>query len=767
MSSGSPGAGRQKTRARIVVADRRTHGILALAAERAGLMVIESWHAPSDVIVTEWPPSLRTQMLLSERGTAIELVAVVPDGDAASADAAYDAGAGDCFMLPVRTTDATVRLAAAARRLQERNALGEPAELLNTIPSGIAVLSPDGRVTQANQALADLTGSPADTLIGQHIGRDPLLGPTVARVTSAFRRARDAGSCEAALQLRTETGEYRPVVATITAVRDDTATVGAYLLTIRQPTEPEQSLSALHRIAAAAATTGDRHNRMAVEASVVAGAASVVVMRTTPEGQIVAGVKGETAPIGTLIRAGLDTAAARAVTCAAGERLVTVLLQFGGRTWGQLAAAVPEHHELEARQRLTRFSRLAALAVGDADAREVAPHPQDALTGLPGNAQFDQHLQTAVANATAHGYAVTTIVIDVDGLKHINTSHGHMVGDEVLRAVAASICEGLGAGDLVARTGGEEFAWVMEGIDAATACRRVQDAQRRIAELTVGNVGGITASFGIGHLGRGDSAAGSPNDMLRQAEVALQWAKMRGGNCCVEYSFDVAEEVFARRAQLPAEAPNLRAMRALAWAVDARDPYTHQHSSRVADLSVRIASALGWTSERSAQLREAGLLHDVGKIAVPDNVLFKEGRLTDEEFDQVKRHAIVGARIVEDVLSPEQATWVRAHHERMDGLGYPDGLRGEEIPEEARVLAVADSWDVMVSDRHYKSAMSRTDAIAELRRCSGTQFWPAAVESLVALIEVGALDATQPESASEWWPSGGQPSLAASASPSA
>mgnify|MGYP001455866450 CR=1 FL=1 len=175
--------------------------------------------------------------------------------------------------------------------------------------------------------------------------------------------------------------------------------------------------------------------------------------------------------------------------------------------------------------------------------------------------------------------------------------------------------------------------------------------------------------------------------------MALHWAKVSGRNRAMAYTFAVAEEVFAHRGGDRAEAPSLRAMRALAWAVDAKDPYTHRHSARVADLAVQLATALGWTLTRAAQLREAGLVHDVGKIAVPDAILFKPDRLTAEEFHRVTAHAALGAEIVADVLSPAQVSWVRGHHERWDGRGYPDGLTGEDVPEGARILTLADAWE--------------------------------------------------------------------------
>ena len=175
--------------------------------------------------------------------------------------------------------------------------------------------------------------------------------------------------------------------------------------------------------------------------------------------------------------------------------------------------------------------------------------------------------------------------------------------------------------------------------------------------------------------------------------------------------------------------------------MDAKDPSTRMHSERVADLSVRLATALGWSSERIAALGEAALIHDVGKIGVPDAILLKPGRLTPPEYEVVKGHAVLGALIGADVLSPEQTGWVRHHHERWDGGGYPDGLTGDEIPAGSQVIAVADALDVMCSARIYATPRPVDVALDEIRREAGRQFAPAVVAALVRLAEVGALGA--------------------------
>jgi putative nucleotidyltransferase with HDIG domain len=163
----------------------------------------------------------------------------------------------------------------------------------------------------------------------------------------------------------------------------------------------------------------------------------------------------------------------------------------------------------------------------------------------------------------------------------------------------------------------------------------------------------------------------------------------------------------------------------LTRAIEARDPYRRGHSSRVTDLAEAVARALGWSEERIASLRVGGPLHDIGKLAVSDEVLCKEGRLDDDELAQIREHPKIGAKLLLRVTTLREAIpYVLYHHERWDGTGYPSGKRGEEIPVEARVLAIADAFDAMTSDRPYRNALSREEALAEVERCAGTQFDP-------------------------------------------
>jgi putative nucleotidyltransferase with HDIG domain len=163
----------------------------------------------------------------------------------------------------------------------------------------------------------------------------------------------------------------------------------------------------------------------------------------------------------------------------------------------------------------------------------------------------------------------------------------------------------------------------------------------------------------------------------------------------------------------------------LTRAIEARDPYTRGHSARVTALAEAVALRLGWSEERIASLRVGGPLHDIGKLAVSDTVLSKEGRLDEDEYAQIQEHPKIGAKILLRIVSLREAIpYVLYHHERWDGNGYPSGKAGEEIPIEARVLAIADAFDAMTSDRPYRPALTREEALAEVERCSGTQFDP-------------------------------------------
>lgn len=179
----------------------------------------------------------------------------------------------------------------------------------------------------------------------------------------------------------------------------------------------------------------------------------------------------------------------------------------------------------------------------------------------------------------------------------------------------------------------------------------------------------------------------------------------------------------------------LDTIKSLSLAIDAKDPYTKGHSSRVADYATLLAKELRWPEDKVEFLSYVALIHDVGKVAVPENTLKKDSLLTDEEFDIMKKHSEAGAEVIKDVkFFATGSNIIKHHHERWDGNGYPDQLKGEDIPEGARILAVADSYDAMTTDRPYRNALAPLEAIKEIQDCSGTQFDPRVVKAFTRII---------------------------------
>ncbi len=187
----------------------------------------------------------------------------------------------------------------------------------------------------------------------------------------------------------------------------------------------------------------------------------------------------------------------------------------------------------------------------------------------------------------------------------------------------------------------------------------------------------------------------------------------------------------------PASIEQFVALQALARAIDAKDPATREHSERVAQIAEALARIVGWDESQALALRDAALVHDVGKIGIDDAILRKPSALTPAERDQINAHAEISGRIVEGVLGAEQVEWIRTHHERVDGSGYPDGLAGSRIPLGGALLAVADAYDAMTAQRCYSASREPAAALAECRAQVGRHFSPAAVAALEAWLEPG------------------------------
>jgi diguanylate cyclase (GGDEF)-like protein/putative nucleotidyltransferase with HDIG domain len=405
-------------------------------------------------------------------------------------------------------------------------------------------------------------------------------------------------------------------------------------------------------------------------------------------------------------------------------------IQVGGAVWGALAVAAKQAQlTAEDEQRLTTFGDLLASAIASIEdrAKLAAQASTDPLTGLANHRTLQQRIAAEVARAVRHGHPLSVAVIDIDHFKQINDVGGHEAGDAMLVAVAECLSGLARAEDTLGRAGGDEFAWVLPECTRTQALTAVERARRQIA-VSAPRPYRMTVSAGICDT----SVTTDPAELIKLADGALYWSKAHGRDQCWIYDPEVVNELSAQeRAERLQRSQALLGLRALARAIDAKDPATREHSERVAAMATALARTAGWSPERTLLLSEAALVHDVGKIGVPDELLRKAEPLTEAERAQIETHAELAARIVEDVLAPEQVEWIRTHHERPDGAGYPRRLRAEQIPEGAALLAVADAWDVMTVSRPYSVPKTPREALAECVRLVGRQFTKAAVDALI------------------------------------
>ena len=352
----------------------------------------------------------------------------------------------------------------------------------------------------------------------------------------------------------------------------------------------------------------------------------------------------------------------------------------------------------------------------------------DPLSKLGNHRHFQQELERLLADADETGRPLTLCLLDVDEFKSINDQHGHPVGDRILALVGQCLHE---AGSAF-RLGGDEFAVFMRTANDAEA---VEAAARTVARIgRVKTERGLTITISAG-LATYPSEGLARADFVRAADSALYEAKAEGKAAVRLYRHGV---VPARREDDADRRARLRAAVSLAGAIDVRDAYTGTHSHAVGELAARIGDCLGLTAEEVELLRIAGLLHDLGKVAVPEHILSKPGPLTETEHEAIALHPLVGYRMLTSLRIEPVATWVLHHHERYDGHGYPDGLTGEEIPIGSRILLVADAYEAMTTDRLYRTTRSTDDALSEIRRCAGSQFDPLVVEALALVVGPGA-----------------------------
>jgi diguanylate cyclase (GGDEF)-like protein/putative nucleotidyltransferase with HDIG domain len=348
----------------------------------------------------------------------------------------------------------------------------------------------------------------------------------------------------------------------------------------------------------------------------------------------------------------------------------------------------------------------------------------DPLTGLGNHRHFHERLQRELVAAEQAGQQLSLCLVDIDDFKRINDKYGHPTGDRVLSQIGSRLRQG---GEAF-RLGGDEFAVLLADHDEPAALAAATSIVERLRAMNLEHDEQITVSAGVATFP--EQGVGR-DELIRFADSALYWAKEHGKDRVRIFRPEVVELAELKKLAGSADrAARFRAAASLARAVDARDVYEGSHSERVADLAARVAERMGVGQEQVELTRLAASLHDLGKLAVPEEILRKPGPLTDGERLVLERHPQIGYRMLESLGVDPVAEWVLHHHERWDGGGYPDGLHAEDIPLGARIIFVADAFDAMTNDRVYRRKLSIEAALAEVEDCSGTQFDPSAVAAL-------------------------------------
>jgi|SoiMethySBSTD1v2_1073268.scaffolds.fasta_scaffold10316_8 diguanylate cyclase (GGDEF)-like protein len=358
----------------------------------------------------------------------------------------------------------------------------------------------------------------------------------------------------------------------------------------------------------------------------------------------------------------------------------------------------------------------------------------DHLTGLLNRRGFQSVFDTELERARRADQALSLIVGDLDLFKRVNDAHGHAAGDDVLTRVAAAIAGAKRGFDSAARVGGEEFAVLAPDCDEHGAFMLAERIRSAVHEALVARDPGtsLTISFGISTFPlHGQSA----DALLRTADQALYAAKRLGRNRSVISSAEVPGILARAPRQEDADSHvELAALLSLAEALDVRDWGSASHCRRVGRFAELTARELGLSPEAVERVRLAGILHDVGRVALPEDLLSKDEPLTDDEWVLVRAHPVAGARMVETTEYDDIRSWILFHHERPDGTGYPEGRGESDVPLESSIIAVADAYEAMTSDRPYRPARTPEDAGDELRREAGRQFRADVVDALLRAV---------------------------------
>lgn len=388
----------------------------------------------------------------------------------------------------------------------------------------------------------------------------------------------------------------------------------------------------------------------------------------------------------------------------------------------------------------------------------------DALTGVGSRKILEDKLEVEYARAKRYKHPFSVAIIDLDNFKTINDVLGHAIGDETLKEVAACMKREKRVPDVLARYGGDEFVILMPETTARNALVFLERLRAKVHHIKLGENLSVTISCGTAESLPDNTDSSS--EVMRKADLALYEAKSAGRNCVKLWDETMSKALKAgdievekikrlkrRIAGLSEQAEKMfiQSIWGLVQALEAKDPYAKRHSENVTHYAVGIAEAMKIPPKQLEIIGRAAMIHDIGKIGVPDAILSKPGRLTPRERDIIEQHPLIAVRILDKMSFLEQEiAIVRGHHEKWNGHGYPDGLSKTSIPLGARIMAVADTLDALASNRSYHNSRPLAEAIGILVDSSGYDFDPGVVEGLVSWVEqvgkkLGKTNGIEPE----------------------
>lgn len=371
----------------------------------------------------------------------------------------------------------------------------------------------------------------------------------------------------------------------------------------------------------------------------------------------------------------------------------------------------------------------------------------DSLTTLYNHQFMMERCKFEFERSRRYGFPLSCVMIDIDHFKMVNDSYGHQFGDFILTQLSALLKEKTRSADICGRYGGEEFI-ALVALPITKAADYVFRLHKTIADHTFTeneNSAKITISIGVAEY---RSEMQSWNELIARADKALYEAKNSGRNLVRIWSdnngtYNVVDSnnIDSLKNQFldlytAAKAGYIESTNALLKAIDAKDHYTLRHSQNVATFAVLLAKAMSMQEHEIQLIKNAGLLHDIGKIGIDEKILTKKESLTSAEFEIIKRHPQIGVNIVKDInLLSKEIPIILHHHERYDGSGYPHGLRRSEIPIGAKILAISDAFDAMTTDREFKQKLTPHESLQEIIFQKGRQFDPHLADAFVTCIE--------------------------------